>query len=235
MAVVERVGEELAIKLPKFLVDKLGLKEGDRVDFNPIDEKSFVVKRLESLSSKELDVLRKINQIRFFQRTKDAVEKNLTVPEKKILDDLMKKGVVSFYNEGKYKQKGVYSISRDYYPLLVKRQAPKDLDKRYLDKGYIITEDPEEARNIIRDLQGQIKSGEVASLRSFDKKYYFVSSSLINSAGSEIVANLEQGSMTLDELAESCGLEKDLVKAVIEVLRESGDILEKKKGVYALA
>lgn len=230
MAVVERVGKELFIRLPQFLVDKLGIKEGTRVDFNVIDEKSFVVKRLEELGPAELDVLRKINKIRFSQRTKEAIDKALSVEEKKILEKLIKKGVVSFYNKGKYKQRGVYSISRNYYHLITERPTHQKLEK-----GYIIVDDPEEANRLIRELRDNIKSGEIVSLRSFDKKYYFVTSDLVNSVGSEIIANLEQGDMTLDELAENCGLEKDMIKAVIEILRESGDIIEKKKGLYALA
>lgn len=230
MAVVEKVGKELVIRLPQFLVDKLGIREGNRVDFSVIDEKSFVVKKLEELSQTELNVLRKINRIRFSQRTKEAVDKTLSPEEKRVLDELVRKGVVTFYDKGKYKHKGVYSISRNYYHLLTGH--PKH---QKLEKGYVITDDPEEARKLMNELQEQIKSGEVASLRSFDKKYYFVSSDLVNSVGSEIIANLEQGEMTLDELAESCGLEREMVKAVIEVLRESGDIIEKKRGLYALA
>ena len=73
------------------------------------------------------------------------------------------------------------------------------------------------------------------SVRGFDRKVYITTRDVVEALGSKIVASLEKGDMTLPKIAAACGEEEGLVRTVVEILREAGDIIEKRKENYALA
>lgn len=66
------------------------------------------------LSGEQAALLRKLSQVRFEERTPPAVEKMLDASEKKILDGLISRQLVSIFKNLKY-PKGVYNISRLAY------------------------------------------------------------------------------------------------------------------------
>ena len=71
-------------------------------------------------------------------------------------------------------------------------------------------------------------------MRGFDRAYYIITSEALETIGSDIIAVLKDGTLALNVIASECGIETDLCKAVLEVLRESGDIIEKRKDTYSL-
>ncbi|MCD4740262.1 hypothetical protein K8R43_03665 [archaeon] len=229
MVAVIKEGQGLAVRLPDYIIESLSLQDGDEVEFAMVDDKNVKMSKLESVASPELDVLRKLNAIKFSERTKEAVDSKLTDSEKETLKQLIEKKIVSFYDKGKYTDRGVYSISRDYYYLITKK-PPKEMKC-----GFYVIDDSYRARELMEEFKPQIKSGDILSVRSFDKKYYFVSADVVNSTGSEIIAVLGEKDAGLEDLAKQLNVDKNLIKAVLEVLRESGDVIEKKKELYALA
>ena len=213
------------VKIPENIAKDAGFKEGEDVDFE-VKENAIVIRK-KTLTQKEIEILKKINRIKFAERTKGKVASVLSSDELKILDGLLKRQVVLFYEGGKYKGHGVYSISRDYYQYVIepKKEKRKNLIEKYMGKKkYMIITDFNEAKNVLTQLESEI-----------DKKFYVATKDVVDDVGSCLIAALESGELTLDELAERCGVEKGLCKAVVEILRESGDIIEKRKELYALA
>jgi antitoxin MazE len=49
---VSKWGNSLAVRLPRSVVEVLGLKEGDRIDIHVVDRRSFAIEK--SLTSKQL-------------------------------------------------------------------------------------------------------------------------------------------------------------------------------------
>jgi bifunctional DNA-binding transcriptional regulator/antitoxin component of YhaV-PrlF toxin-antitoxin module len=159
--------DKLVLYIPSNVVEKLGLKDGDLVDFVPYDEKSFIFMTLSdiservkgkdaqpqqkveitpvpavhlaaqsspNLSADELSILRKLDTIKYANRTMEKVDVLLNDAEKQLLQKLLDRKVVSLYrkqNEAEAK----YGISPSAYMLIMRkkilpqRQQQKDTIK----------------------------------------------------------------------------------------------------------
>ncbi len=236
-----RIDKGLVLKLPADMLQAVHLAEGDEVEFELVGNSMIGIKKAEELSSGERAVLEKLGKIKFADRNRENVRNALDESEYKVLGGLMKRGAVSFYEGGKYKEKGVYSISRNFYYYLTK-PAEKSGEKRcgivkkcMGNKSHMVVKDFNQAKDVLTQLEPEIASGKIVVVRGFDKAFYIVAQEAVSDVGSCLFAALEVGDMTLDELGDKCGVERELCKSVLEVLRESGDIIEKKKELYSLA
>lgn len=233
---VEQRGRELWVVIPEDVAHALSIDAGDVLSFEMLDKELAGIRKAHTVSEKELAVLKKLNEIKFAQRTKERVRAVLSDDGQKVLGKLVKKGAVQFYEGGKYKGHGVYSISRDYYSFLTaKKPAGNIITKVFGQQHYMITDSMERAREVLSQLESEVKAGNVVSVRGFDKKFYITTREAMERVGSKIVAALESGEMPLAEIAKVCGDGEGLVKTAIEILRESGDVIEKRREVYALA
>jgi len=226
---VEQRGRELWVMIPGDVAKALSITGSDSVAFELLDKEMAGLRKSGAVSDPELAVLKKLNEIKFSQRTKDSVRKALSEPEQRVLGRLMKKGAVQFYEGGKYKGNGVYSIAKDYYSFLVSGEKPaaEPLDG----KKYLVARSLDEAKAILAPLEKAVKAGDIVSVRGFDKKVYIVSREAMDSVGEKITSSLDN-EKTLPEIASACGEEEGLVRAVLEVLRESGEVIERREGVY---
>ncbi len=251
----------LAVLLPSELVFSLGLKEGDNLEFKnihgdvyaifpatPAREKKEGRKKGErreqeipgKLSEKEIEVLRKLSRIRFDKRTEREVERILTKEEMKILKGLLKKKAILKMTHGKYeKQGGVYSISRDYFGLL-KEEKPKagqasPLVKELEKSGYLVLEDQKEAEELVSQIRDELETGMVLAIKGFDKKFYFITQKTLAEVGNKVRKVISDKAKRVETIASEVNEPVDLVKAVLEILRESGEVLEKRKNTYVIA
>ncbi|MFC2174881.1 hypothetical protein ACFLQ2_03345 [archaeon] len=229
---VEQRGRELWVVIPEDVAKALSLDQGDAVSFELLDKELAGLRKSSAVSSDELAVLKKLNEIKFAQRTKDTVRNALSDPEQKTLGRLVKKGAVQFYEGGKYKDNGVYSISRDHYSFLASGEKPAKSPLGQ--QKYLAIDSLDRAKDVLSKLENEVKNGEVVSVRGFDKKVYITTSDAVETVGAKITSALDK-EKTLPEIVSACGEEEGLVRTVIEVLRESGDVIEKREGVYALA
>ncbi|MCX6010164.1 MAG: hypothetical protein NTW48_09085, partial [Chloroflexi bacterium] len=74
----------------------------------------------------------------------------------------------------------------------------------------------------------------VRGIRGFDKRYYIMSQEKL----SEIEGRLEKAltkEKTLKAISAELGLPEDFCRAAVEILREDGTIIEKRKNSYVLA
>jgi len=226
MVKVAKQNGNLAVVIPNHVVDTLGLSDGTNVEWEILSDKTAGIKVTGLLSEVELIVLEKLMGVKFAERTKQKVQSVLTDEEQKALERLITKKAVSFYEEGKYKDNGVYSISREYYGLQAKKKPQSD---------YMIISDQRTAYETMEQMKESVKKGEWMSVRGFDEKYYFVSREAFDRVGSKVVAALKQGDLELKDLPGVCDEGEGICKAVIEILKEAGDVFEKKKGLYSLA
>jgi antitoxin component of MazEF toxin-antitoxin module len=233
MSEVFKKGDSMAVLVPEHIAKALDLRNGDSVDFDLLNNELAAFKK-RGIADSEIDVLRKLSDIKFADRTKEKVRSVLSDDEQKVLGALVKRKAISYYDEGKYKGRGVYSISRDYYLLL--SEPEKVVKKKVsLADGFRVVGSQAEAEALLSEMGAAIKGGDVIAVRGFDKKFYFVSSDVMNKEGGKITSALAGGEMSLKEIVGKCSLGEGLAKAVIEVLRESGDIIEKRREVYAIA
>jgi len=210
-----------------------------------------------ALSEPELALVKKLLAIKFERRTPPEVDRTLSGAEKATLSSLMARKVVNIFRSGKY-EKGVYNVSdnvfgqaRDVLPVHAAGQgggkaaapmpqraatpAAQPQARDPLARGYLVLENEGDARQLSGMLAERIKAGEVAGLRAFDRKYYFIRKDFASAHRPKIVSALEKGDKTPEELVRVLGLEPEACLAILLHMAEEGELLEKSKGKFALA
>lgn len=201
-------------------------------------------RRDERLSDAERAVLSKLLLIRFDQRVPEQVAKTLDDNEKSVLRELVRRGLVNVFRGAKYKE-GVYNITDSIYPLLSRRgpfqapaqaepqqAAPADLTGELKRQGFILINDRNQARALSEALSQEMRSGAVTGVKGFDGKFYVVTRSFLSGAQTAIAAVLKED-MDAASVAAAAKLDPDGCMAVLRIMSEAGEILEKKKGVFA--
>lgn len=223
------------------------MREGDDADVYAIEGVAAVAKRervaqmlggivrkMPAQPSSEDAVLHKLDSVKFSERTPANVERTLNREEKQILAKLLEKGSVSLYKGGKYEKSGVYSIPRAVYEKLRQRGAQL-LPKESLEAhGYAVVSNEAEAKEISQSLEAEIRSGEVMGVRGFDKRFYVLKRDFFTAASARISGVLAHGDADVATLSAKAKMAVDACIAVLEMLREQGEVVEKKKGYYSL-
>jgi len=206
-------------------------------------------------TEEEIIVLRKLQSVKFSDRTPENVMKLLSENEKTVLRSVEKKGFANVFKGNKYKD-GVYNISDKVFPLLKeaqpettgqnkKQEAVQKTDQQrppavckdplcsiLMKQGFLVIRDTREARDLSEKLKTDMKSGLVVGIKGFDGVFYVVTKEYFAKASKSILDVLKENS-DLETIARNTKLETDGVRAVIHHLAESGDVIEKKKGIYA--
>lgn len=124
---------QLMVYLPFDVAKGLGLKEGDELDFLPYEGHYLIAKKSElvaaithkqpsaapmqqpeGLDPEELAVLKKMDKIRYSERTKERLKQVLNENERKVISRLIKKKIVSSFKKAG-EQEAKYGISKEIY------------------------------------------------------------------------------------------------------------------------
>ena len=207
------------------------------------------------LSEPERALVKKLLAIKFEKRTPSDVDRTLSGQEKATLASLIGKKVVNIFRSGKY-ENGVYNVSdtvfgqaRDALPAHITgaeagaaipsavKGAPAVAQHAHdpLSRGWLVLDNEGDARQLSGAVAERIKAGEVAGLRSFDRKYYFIRKDFAVAHQPKIMPALEKGDKTAEELARVLGLPPEACLAILLHMAEEGELLEKNKGKFALA
>jgi bifunctional DNA-binding transcriptional regulator/antitoxin component of YhaV-PrlF toxin-antitoxin module len=145
---------KLSVNIPFEVISVLGLKDGDDVDFFMHPEKYFIFAKKSDIvpmllkngqqpkpteetlapptgvmvDAEELGLLKKLDEFRYPDRTRDKVNAKLNDKETQVLQGLMKKKIVALFkkpNEQEYR----YSISNDVYTKFLFRMRGLAPDK----------------------------------------------------------------------------------------------------------
>ncbi len=289
MSRIYKHNDKLVVYLPFDMIKDLGLKEGDEIDFLKYNDKNFIVAKKSdilnkiltdaqqqrqaehvtagveaNISEEEVKLLKKLDTLRYTDRTEGKVDKMLSPQEKKVLKDLLEKKAVRLYKkEGESVFK--YSISKDVYDRFLfgkreKQQAAPAAEaekvqqpeaeggrpewedrldgKRYVElletNGYIVVNNLAEAGSISMLLENSIKSGNVLGTRAFNKKYYIAQRSFINKNATRIIRALDKKAISAQEISRITGIEEDGVRSILYILSESGDISETKRDFFKI-
>jgi hypothetical protein len=219
------------------------LKEGFYLLSVPLAQEA--PKEKKGINTEEGAVLRKLLSIRFENRTPAYVGKALSQGEMEILKELERKRLVNVFRGNKYKD-GVYNINDSIYPLLSKKAdargevpvqahrtpGPGGSLSALGTRGFAILGDKREALLVSEQLSAEIKSGAVVGIKGFDSRFYLVTKNYYTSAASAIASVLKED-MDVQTIASAARLEPDGCIAVLRLLAENGEIIEKKKGIFA--
>ncbi|MGC8652340.1 MAG: hypothetical protein ACP5UH_03780 [Candidatus Micrarchaeia archaeon] len=278
-----KVNNKLTVNLPFEVVNALELHDGDEVDFFKYSEKSFIVAKKNyvaslltgaaaagkpdaeksELSEGELELLKKLDTLRYGERTVSNVNSMLDNDEKTVLQKLIKeKYVVPFKKPGEQQYK--YSIAKDIYDRFLfgkreKKEAQqkaaeeanihedtstrgwesKLMSNNYMEilesQGYIVLSNEAEAANVSATLEESIKQGLVIGTRAFNKKFYIALRGFLNRYAPKIVKLIEQRPMGAVEIAQKVGIEPDGARAVLYYMAETGDVTEVRRDIFKAA
>ncbi|MBN1169779.1 hypothetical protein JXA56_02040 [Candidatus Micrarchaeota archaeon] len=210
------------LELPKELM------EYDEVELFQLKEGYLLVPVEVRVKEAEIAVIRKLLAIKFENRTPSVIEKEFVDVEKILLRELEKKGLVNIFRGKKY-PKGVYNINAEVYALL--QESKKIENPEGLVRGFVTLKDKDDAYRLSQKLGSEMKNGTVIGVKGFDGKFYAVTKSYLESSRKDIEKAL-QGEMDAGEIANAAKLDPEGCIAVLRLMAESGDILEKKKGIF---
>lgn len=211
---------------------------------NSVNIKSEIV-----LTQFEKEVLRKLLAVKFSDRIPSKILPIFNESEKKILLELEKKGHVNIFKGAKYKD-GVYNIADGIYPIISAReiiiqskpiqaneianQANQNFEQNLKLHGYAILSDKNEARLASERLSGEIKSGNIIGLKGFDGKFYLCKRDFFHNNSDRIIKSLKDD-LEATTIADLLKLDRDGCLVILRILAENGEIIERRKGIFAPA
>lgn len=138
------------------------------------------------------------------------------------------------------KQKVAELVSSSFYPKTASAPstAPakqeSELKKALYSKGFLSIENEFQARSAGDELKGEISSRAVVSARGFDKKAFLVTRSFFDENAPKVMRALREKDLALPAICEASKLPQEACAALLCVLEEQGEILEKRKGLFQL-
>lgn len=269
-----KYGKDFAVIIPEELVKKLDLTPNTPIRIYEITAGTIAIEKvkLAPISQEEAELINKLLQIKFEERTPDKVNPSLSEQERKLVDQLLKKHLLNIYYDKKYSN-GVYQIPNLVYRQLLekskqpvqqpvkgeveakreekqpKKEKPEvrekkeeakkelsdtDLLKKFNKEGFLVLASEADAKEISRLLSDKIERNKVTGIRGFDKKYYLVKNSFVLKFQSKVKSALKSGPKSTKEIAESLDIPEQAAIALLTVLREEGELIEKRKGIFAL-
>ncbi len=218
--------------------------EHDEIEVTRLKDGHYLLTVPESkkVSPVEIAVLKKLMAIKFERRVPAYVEKELTEAELLILKGIEKKGLVNVFKGTKYKD-GVYNIRDNVYPLLrgkkaEQKDAPKEKTQKQpdspslLNRGFLTLKDKNEAFKLSQQFKQEMRRGDIIGVKGFDNKFYVVTRDYLQKSQTDIGAVLK-GGMDVQSIAAAAKMDVEGCAAVLRLMAENGDILEKKKGIFA--
>jgi bifunctional DNA-binding transcriptional regulator/antitoxin component of YhaV-PrlF toxin-antitoxin module len=277
------------VYIPRDVEEGLGLKENDEVDFFKNSSKSFIMAKKSDIAelltsmggpkgaapqaqqetgrhraaeptAEELEVLKKLDTVRYADRTAEKLKDMLTKEEKAVLKGLIAKGFVEPY--AKQGSVAKYGIAKSIYNSFLMRnrpvaeglqqtqqkkglrvalvgqekgQAAQGADvyvKALQSNGFVVVRNEADASNLSIAMEDNIRHGLVLGTRAFNKRFYIATRAYINRNSSQILKEIEDKSMSAAEIAHAVGIDEDGVRAVLYLLAENGDVTEVRRDIF---
>lgn len=197
----------------------------------------------------EKNVLKRLLSIKFQNRTPEYVDRVLSDDEKKVLRELEEKRFINVFRGRKYPD-GVYNINDKIYATLYGKKTVKQTAKEIakpavppvkketgspaeiLDRRGYTVGSSKDLKEIIEKNKSAIKSGRIKGLKGFDGRFYIARMDYISRMSPLVIKQLDQ-EREINEIARNLNVEPDAVRTILHLLAEAGDVIEKRKGVYA--
>lgn len=203
----------------------------------------------EGAAAKENALLKKLSSIKFEERTPQKVDGELSPQELSVLAGLLKKKLVNVFYGKKYAKTGVYSISSNAFAKAMQVEnahgkadaaqpaapvAQNPLAAQLEKEGFLAIENEQQVRLLASLLQQRIAAGEIIGVRGFDRKYYMATRKFY-SQNMQKIEGLLSKPKSAQEIAAQGGIEQQAAVALLNIMCEQGDAIEKKRGLFERA
>jgi hypothetical protein len=185
-------------------------------------------------------ILKLVEETPLSQRVEGRFEKLLNKDSLKVFQKLLKEGLIVRFKLSKEYKKAIYKTINEIKskPKPDAKPAPATYSSApapgiasALDKdGFMVVKNQNEARELSDKLGARIKSGEIKGTRGFDGGFYILKTAFYEKVKNKLLPLLQKKSQaTFDELTVELKVSKDVLRAVTELLKEEGEVSEKRK------
>jgi len=156
-------------------------------------------------------------------RVEEKFEKFLNKIELLRFNELLKDGVVEKFKASEKYKKAVYKLKEPVQD----RKASSGIQR------FITVRSEQQARELNDKHWRELKEGKMKGLKDFDNTYYLIDTELLGEKKQKILKILQAcKSASIEELSSKLAIQPELVRGVCAFIKEDGEILEKKKGIY---
>lgn len=196
-------------------------------DFASIDSKQKI---LNFLNNKNLSVKEKLQ---------GSFEKLLSEEDLLVFNEMVKnKEIVLCKLSDKYKN-SFYTINKKSSSLDKQKNSVKGKEDMsnsevidiFLKNNFVILKNHKDTEDFKREFEEKVNSGQIKGIKSFDGNTYVISLELFVEIKDKILSYSTQ-SFTLEEISIKFNKEKELIRTVLEILKEEALILEKRKDQF---
>ena len=230
-------------------------KEGGITSAPPVVQISPAKAEAPKPNPLKMNVLSKLENASLSDRVVGRFEAILDQKEKAVFNELLKEGAIQAFKLSEKYKKAIYKAVDNAQPEAVRAKQEPEVSTVQQQKkaeivkvfpnqeatanytlegnGFTIIRNESEAIRMSRYLEDRIKRKEIIGTRAFDGNYYVIDASLYTGLEAKAVRALTQKKeVSLDELASAVNYDRTAVKIVCEILRERGELLEKRRDVY---
>ncbi len=207
-------GDALAIVLPDALRKSSGVKENDEYHWYEAEPGVFVLASTALVN----DLVKRGAFLDLARRVPANVSANASAPAYKVNPVVSSTSTPAPY------------VTR---PASTYSGAPSGDLSKLRQAGFLVLESEFDAKRFSEQNANSIKSGEIMGLRGFDKKFYLLTLEYYNVLAPRIVDALKEGATPLSTIVRATKASEPATQAVLLQLKERGDVIEKKKGVFA--
>ncbi len=187
-----------------------------------LDEKIF---ELLSLKGKE----------NLSKKVEGEFEKQLTEKEKQRFEELLKQGLIEKFKLNESYKKAIYRIKLKKGLTDKKEFNVNSPAKTIESNGFEVMVNENQAKSFCHEFSAEIKENKIKGIKGFDGYFYAIHSNLFEKTKPEVLTKIrETKNISLNDLTEKISLPKELIKGTIEFLKEEGDLIEKRNGLYQL-
>jgi len=131
-------------------------------------------------------------------------------------------------------EQGDYSLTKVEELWILKQvYSSKDSENKedVYNRGYIIFENEYQTKKFVEQYKEDIKKQKLVGIKGFDNKFYIFSSTYYIDLKNKILKSITENT-SIEELATSTIENTDIIRGVIELLKEDGVIFEKTKDFF---
>lgn len=98
-------------------------------------------------------------------------------------------------------------------------------------KDFFVFDNANQANKFAYSQKEKIENQELIGIKGFNNKFYFFASTYYNENKKKILDLLTQEGTSLEEISARIGINEEILRGIIELMKEEGLIFEKTKGI----
>ena len=192
-------------------------------------------KKKQESDEKIFELLSEKGKENLSKKVEGEFEKQLNPEEKKRFEELLKEGIIEKFRLNESYKKAIYRINLKKGLNENKEFNVNSPEKKITSNGFEVMVNENQARDFCDQFSAEIKENQIRGIKGFDGYFYAIHSDMLEKVKPEILSELKKSkNVSLKELKEKTDFPEQLLRGTIEFMKEDGDVLEKRKGIYQI-